>query len=52
MVESYPLPPVLISSFISPYDRHILEGQLDQIERLTGKVSKITFVVKSADTMR
>jgi len=28
----------------NPYDGHTLDGQLDQIERLTGKVPEITFV--------
>ena len=28
----------------NPYDGHTLEGQLDQIERLTGKVPAYTFV--------
>jgi IS5 family transposase len=28
----------------NPYDGHTLEGQLDQIERLTGKVPETTFV--------
>ena len=28
----------------NPYDGHTLDGQLDQVERLTGKVPETTFV--------